>query len=35
MLHSHYGKDVGNEILTLIADLTKEAKSIDDIQLIQ
>lgn len=32
VLHSNYGKDVGNEILNLIADLTEEAKSVDDIQ---
>lgn len=32
MLHSNYGKDIGNEILNLITDLTEEAKSVDDIQ---
>jgi ribosomal protein S25 len=31
-LHSSYGKEIGDEILNLIADLTEEAKNADDIQ---
>jgi EC042_2821-lke REase/Protein of unknown function (DUF3644) len=32
ILHSNYGKEVGNEISSLVTDLTDEAKSLDDIQ---
>jgi hypothetical protein len=31
-LHSNYGKEIGEEILNLVTDLTEEAKEADDIQ---
>lgn len=31
-LHSNYGKEVGDEISSLVTDLTDEAKDLDDIQ---
>jgi hypothetical protein len=31
-LHSNYGKQVGDEISSLVTDLTNEAKNLDDIQ---
>jgi hypothetical protein len=31
-LHSNYGKEIGDEISSLITDLTEEAKNVDDIQ---
>ncbi|MGP1388013.1 MAG: DUF3644 domain-containing protein [Thainema sp.] len=31
-LHSNYGKEIGNEVSSLIEDLTEEAKQTDDIQ---
>jgi hypothetical protein len=31
-LHSNYGKEIGNEVSSLIDELTEEAKKVDDIQ---